>query len=350
MNIVILGGGISGLLAGWVLREHRPLIIEAGPNVGGNYLAGGLKYIRATPAFRQLLGELALYYDSYQPQGAILADAAWGIGGWTHPHPTWLRSLSTIQREHIQRLHWMKTRGSSEGFRTDCMNDPLGEGDAMALAVNHGELIKALAFYCRLLLKRRVVAIEPDHILFESTDGDWTDALWRSGIRSPALPYDLLITTLPLGLTARLAKWTGLPDVKPNPLTIVNVQADGTLPWWRVAGEHHWNYLYTPFMKKVSRLSAGSLAGRFQAEAPGEVSIAEVAADLKHVFGGLDGLFSPSSFGERRVIPGHLRPLDRPLLWPGNWLSLGRFAEWNPRATAEKVLDRVIEWKQERGL
>jgi hypothetical protein len=64
------------------------------------------------------------------------------------------------------------------------------------------------------------------------------------------------------------------------------------------------------------------------------------------------GFLFPDGFaidGILRGIKGHLLELQDPPQWPENVAPLGRFAQWDPRATTDTTLDAAArlagEWK-----
>jgi hypothetical protein len=320
VNVIILGGGIAGLLAAYVFRRFKPLVLEGSPKLGGNYTAGGLKYIRQTSAMERLLADLGMTWKEYKPIGLLY------VGGMWEEHPGWLKSLNSNQRETIQCAHWRRTRFTDDGFRADCMNDPTGNGGHPALRCDHGELIYKLgehAMGANRALVRLNVRIE------QITAG----TVRVDGVH---VPYDLLIPTIPLAALSRLAPWARLPSLHAWQLNIADFIAEERAP--------SWDYMYTPLEQKITRITwAGS--GLFQIEVPGETAL-DSDADRAHVVEEAQRALSPFASMLRlhatRKIPGHLEPPRVPIQWPDNWCPLGRFTQWEPRATAERVLHDAL--------
>jgi hypothetical protein len=329
---IILGGGISGLLAAWVFREQSPLLIEGSHALGGNYTTGGLKYIRRTPAFEALAAQLDVPWKPYRPKGGIFINIF-----DVEPYPETFRHLPAWERNEIQVRHWHRTRGTNEGFTPTCMNDPMGEGDAEAMDMDHAHLIERLSSGLRhgtvptgewrgvsVYTGTRVVSVHPKYI----------DVAMSPGV-NVTIPYKRLITTLPLPLMSKLAPWANLPAApEARPLTVAFIQA---LPvYMRSQKAMEMDYIYTPHARVIHRISrVRETDGRFswQAEAAGKRMPEEFAQDL------------PDAKMVLANLPGHLLPLPKPVEWPDTIAPLGRFAEWDTRSTAEKTLDRALALK-----
>lgn len=333
MNIIILGGGIAGLLGAYALRRKKPTIIEASAKLGGNFTAGGLKYIHDTPDIRQLLKSLGIVFEPYKPRGAIFLE------GSVCSHPDTLAQMDKLHRYQIQFRHWTKTRASEVGFREDCMNDPLG--NHAALRCDHQELLRRLEERvreagCEVRLGSKVERID-------TIQGDGRRGIHlREGLSEVAMGYDVLVPTLPLGLLSKLAIWADLPACEATKLAIFEME----LP---IYVRPSWDYMYTPDAKWITRLVQPE-PHTVMAEVPWYLpqydhqdphltttdAIPEVMDIMRSTFG-LEGVCTGA-----RLIPGHLRPLDRPPVWPVGWYPLGRFAQWDSRATADKVYARAL--------
>lgn len=326
MRTVILGGGISGLLAAWVLRDQKPVLLEAKPEVGGAYLAGGLKYIRNTWNFRLMLKLIGVDAHQYSPCGMLL------FGQRIREHPDWLLEQPPWLQRAIQASHWLKTRGGGEslqGFRSDCMNAPKTEARDKALSCDH-----------RLLFDRLIWSLSDHNV--DIRTGVRIEHVSRTMVcySGGSEEYDRLVVTIPLAAISKLAPWAHIPSATPNKLTIMDV---GT----NVVSVPSWDYLYTPMLPCVSRITwTGKCL--FQVEAPGDHTQSAVGMfdDTREALSVMcDGNRSSlvvEAVKKPVVIPGHLPMLGRKIMWPKNWIPLGRFTEWNPRATAEKVLDRAV--------
>jgi hypothetical protein len=332
-RIIILGGGIAGLLAAYAFRRFKPTLIEGSAKLGGAYTSGGLKYIHDTPEIRQLLDELQLPYAPYRPQGRLWLD------GTMYPHPETLALLSEELRHEIQFKHWTKTRGTEQGFRPDCMNDPLGSHSA--LRCDHDELLRRLeqavrGAGCEVRLGNHVTGIE---------EIDLKGAVHlKAGQSICSMNFDALVPTLPLGMLSKLAPWAGLPPADATRLAIFKLEINST----RNRGQHAWEYAYTPRVKWVSRLVHPE-PHRIIAEAPLFLLQSEVHGfTTPETFGQTianivrDEVNIDASFVSANLIQGHLRPLDKELNWPDGWHPLGRFAQWDSRATADKVYARAL--------
>jgi hypothetical protein len=318
VNLVILGGGISGLLAARAFRHHRPTLIEASPTLGGSYLSGGLKYIRATRNFEALLEALAVPWEHYRPQGGLLTPW-WEGAPQLLDHPGAMQAMGSSERIKMQQSHWTRTRGTSLGFRETCMNDPMGEGNALALKVDH-----------RLLMDRlSASALEHGNVLtgvkVEEISQEWV------GTSVCSYPYTHLITTLPIVLTRKLAPWLSLPIPTAKQLSVAFFT---TRPSVLPPAAELMDYVYTPGVPYVHRISRS--AGSWQAEAAGDIPQSVIDSSV----GGISHA--------RSLLMGHLIPFDSEPQYPKNVAPLGRFAEWDTRSEAEKTLDRAIalagEW------
>lgn len=332
-KIVILGGGIAGLLAAWVLRAFKPLLLEAAPKLGGNFLAGGLKYIRKTPQAVAMLEQLGIPFRERAPVGLMYAFGSW----WDHPG--WLGKMAADMVDQVQRAHWLKTRGTTDGFRRDCMNDPAGNGADMMLECDLGLVIERLADGAEregatLCTDARITNIFQSHTV-------------NNCIQTR---YDILVPTIPLGVLAKLAPWAGLPVIEPRKLVVIDMKLGSNI-------EPTWDYMYNPFDHLAARWGNAHSAsrytwqgpGHFQAEAPNasgwidgndplaHAVVSQVKDEAQEI---LAPWTSRRAFATLvgRIIPGHLPPLAEPIDWPSCWRPLGRFAQWEPRATSERVL------------
>jgi len=331
MRVVILGGGISGLIAAHVLKNKGGVdvtLIEAGDKLGGTFAAGGLKYLRATKDASDMLDALGIHYSFHLPRGAIYID------GVAKSHPECLMGMSTLDRLQIQTAHWKKTRKSLEGFRADCMNDP-GSKHNWSARCDNAVVVAALAKQaeesCKVHTFARVRRVDAKSVTVHDRN----------------VPYDFLINTLPLPVLRKIVPFTvqsGIPDTSCNKLSIVDVSGIQTDMWW--------DYLYTPLASTVSRITKTSPTTA-QLEIPWGKPDAPKPLDTDDLMPLLShrsdrDMFVQETLSEPRVLNGHLKPLPGPLVLPKNWLMLGRFAEWDPRSTAEKSLTKMIQWAHDQ--
>lgn len=328
MRIVILGSGMSGLLAAHALRglDHDITVIEAGNGPGGSFTGGGLKYLHSTGRMMELMEVLGIPFQTYVPRGGVLV----GLfpQPWGNPQPK-EGGLTDLEVGAIQRLHWLRTRGTPKGFRQSCMNDPRGPVQT-ALRCDHGAVIKALHERSVLggvnfLFNERVKAIYSHNVELE--DGS-------------RVMFDRLVTTLPLPTMIKLMNphWDGAPPT----LRQTVVARLSRLPTFMVADKTpiSWDYIYTPFDTLVTRVSrADTNGGGWEVEAPVVNGNVPTATDFAEH--GWD--VEPTT----KVIAGHLVPLSARFPWPDKVIPVGRFAQWDSRATVDVVLDRVASLAEE---
>jgi glycine/D-amino acid oxidase-like deaminating enzyme len=316
-KIVILGGGISGLLAAHVFRGYDTTVVERGIKLGGNYTAGGLKYLRFTTNLQTVLRDTAITdWQSYFPCGALL----WDDKLW--PHPEWLARQHEEERLEIQRLHWKRTRGSLDGFTPTCMNDPLGGASDEAVRLDHGELLTRLEKSAR-----------------DAGVNFWNGCTVQSVNKSHVdtsrgiLEYDKLITTLPLTHCSGLFKDVDIPAPQYQKLTVARTKR---LPLFlEERGALEFDYIYTPKMALIHRI-ARTYENHWDFEATGQHPEPEMMEPFR------DTPDHRIHFESVQFIPGHLLPLEHPIQWPDNIIPIGRFAEWDTRSTAEKSLDKLV--------
>jgi hypothetical protein len=323
-KVLIVGGGIAGLLANWVFKQHKNVdvvLMEPG-KIGGDFLAGGLRYIHASPDMVSMLSENLVTYTNYQVNGGIL------LKGKVEPYPLVLKSMQPEAATRIQFDHYRKTR-RAEPSGVDAMksmNDPESAGSRAALRVDAGALIRKLESQATVLCDGAVALETPQGTTFPRLLG-------TSGVRHA---YDYLIFTIPLWAVARMVPWF-VPQAMALKLNIVNVDVTRD-PLSK------WDYVYTPYTPGglIHRISPrdGGWTAEFNGdwiEKDDETST-NLTSDLNFLF--------PNGWAlnvVRKGLNGHLLPLDAQPEWPSNVRPIGRFAEWDSRATADVVLSNC--WK-----
>lgn len=316
-RVVIIGGGVSGLIAAWAFRRCRDVqvqVLEAA-KPGGDFLSGGLKYIHRTDAMLELFSDLGITYTNYSVQGGIL------LHGAVEPYPGVLRGMDKVRALRIQHDHYRKTRRTEpDEFASRSMNDPESSGPKKALQCDLEEFVSRLIVGAPVL-PDAAKAIKP-HVV--------------QGTSGANYPYDFLVLTIPLWVLRRLV-WFELPAALSVKLNIVRVETIGN-PYAK------WDYVYTPYTPEglIHRLSPheGEWSCEFNGDwAEGDDDVSrKMTNELNFLFRNGWALTSV-----KRGLNGHLLPMAEKPSWPANVAPLGRFAEWDPRATSDVVLDNV--WK-----
>lgn len=310
-RVLIVGGGISGLIASYVFTKMcsglNVRIMEPG-KPGGEFTAGGLKYIHRTDAMASMLGDLGVVYSNYGIRGGIL------LHGAVEPYPKCLSEMDSERAKRIQYDHYRKTRRQEPTeFSSRAMNDPESVGERRALRCDYERMIDTLARRATFV-RSRLAKIGPGVVL--------TD-------RGNSLEFDYLVLTIPLFVIKRLADFY-VPEGHAMRLNLINVvpQSDEYA---------RWDYVYTPYTPAdvIHRISA--MDGGYTCEANGELDMEDAIDDLSFIF--------KSGYYVRELkegLKGHLLPLPSKPEWPSNVAPLGRFAKWDPRSTADVVLDDAI--------
>lgn len=324
-RLVIVGGGISGLIASWVFQRVPGLdvkVLEIG-KPGGDFLAGGLKYLHKTDEMVAMLEDLGVTHTDYSVQGGIL------LKGVVEPYPACMRGVDKDRALRIQHDHYRKTRGiEPDSFAARSMNDPEATGPRTALRCDMQQTLR------RLIARANIVADRADKIEPHRVTGS-SGAVHK---------YDFMITTVPLWVMKQLS-WFDLPDAMAAKLNLVMVD-----PNPRMDNYARWDYVYTPYTPEnlIHRLTPrdGGYTCEFNGRWADEDSSMNdrITSEMNFLF--------PEGWALSNVVKnlnGHLLPLPTRPSWPFNIRPLGRFAQWDPRATSDVVLTTaqklVREWK-----
>jgi 2-polyprenyl-6-methoxyphenol hydroxylase-like FAD-dependent oxidoreductase len=305
-KIVIIGGGVSGLVASYVFRQHPGLdvMVLEEKSVGGEFLAGGLKYIHHTEEMVELFDALDLVHSNFIVNGGILLQDV------VRPYPKCFSEMDKERVAQIQADHWRKTRRSEPGPEArKSMNDPASTKPRQAIRCNYRDMINALAKGA-LLCKASVEKIETGRLL--TTTG-------------VAVPYDFLIVTNPLWSLREMANFY-VPEGVAMALNVAVIDA-------RRDRYTRWDYVYTPYTPDNAVHRFSPAGGGYAVEGNGAFRGLAFTSDLNFLFP--EG-WCLVSFKEG--LKGHLLPLDMGADWPPNVAPLGRFAQWDARATMDVVL------------
>jgi hypothetical protein len=319
LNIVIVGGGISGLIAAHTFKQHDyrhrcNICVLEHNKIGGEFIAGGLKYIHRTDAMIRLFNKMHIPYSNYTVRGGIM------LRGQVLPYPRCFEGMAAEERTRIRQDHYVKTRKTASGpWSERSMNDPASVKPRKALRCDFKELIQKLAKNADVV-GEKFIRLGKDFVSLSN---------------QRKIPYDFLVFTIPL--------WAirgNVPFYVPHGVAMkLNIAT--IMPAKDAYAK--WDYVYTPYTPAnyIHRFSPHSSG--YVVEANGELDSVRLESDLGFIF--------PDGYYVERVRPGlkgHLIQLQQPPEWPTNVAPLGRFAQWNPRATADAALasaqELAIKW------
>lgn len=313
-KVLIIGGGISGLVANWALKLFgaQPTILEPG-RVGGEFTAGGLKYIHKTDAVLEMFQQLCLPHSVYTVRGGML------IRGQMYNYPEALAGFAKPDVARIQADHYRKTRHCEpDQHAAAAMNDPAALGPRRALRCDFQELIRELSdpFWAD---------IQPVGVT--KLDVDRGVAFDNKGGRHH---FDFVVLTVPLWIIRSMVKFF-VPEGAAMKLNVANVTPHRD----QYIG---FDYVYTPYtpadlVHRFSPLDSG-----YSVEFNGEMDEERLLSELNFIF--------PDGYRIENMVTGlkgHLLPLAQKPDWPRNAAPIGRFAKWDPRSTVDVVLDDAKE-------
>lgn len=318
-KLVIIGGGISGLVCAHAFSRtpgFQITIVEPS-SLGGEFLAGGLRYIHKTDQMVDLFESLDIAYSKYPIKGGIM------ISGKVQKHPQYMKEIPAERANRIQLDHYKKTRRSDPGYMTPrSMNEPGASKPRTALRTDFADFINRLQ---AVLIDRGVKFVQGSLKSVTKTKA-WLD----KGCTAPtggvinSIPYDCMVLTIPLWLIREIADW-GIPECMAMKLNIAHVSLTAR-------AYSAWDYVYTPYTPAdlIHRFSPDE--GGYSAEMNGEFAMADLLSDLNFIFGGTFAIDSV-----RQGLKGHLLPLpeDTVIEWPDNVAPIGRFAKWDSRSTVD---------------
>lgn len=314
-KLLIIGGGISGLLAANVMMKNPIEITMLEPNViGGEFLYGGLKYINKKKSMIKLFEELDLPFSTYMIKGGIL------LRGAVEPYPLALRNMPNEQSSRVRKDHYRKTRCSEPGaWSKTAMNDPAAINPKKALRTDFVDLVDSLN---RVVSDR--VEIKAKSLTEIGSRVAWLDD-------GTVEKFDYLILTIPLWVMNKMNAPYHIHEGFAMNLNVIDVVPKKD-PYVK------WDYVYTTYTpsNSVHRFSARTEG--YSVEVNGVYDEAKVASDLNFLF--------PGGWKVERIkrnLKGYLFPLEMATEWPDNHAPLGRFARWNNRTTLDVTLEDAME-------
>ncbi len=309
--LVIVGGGVSGLVASYVFQKYgkKSVILEP-REPGGDFLLGGLKYIHATDAMGQMFDDLELPWSCYNINGGIM------LRGVVQPYPKCFTQMEEDEARRIQADHFRKTRRTEPGkFGSKAMNDPAAaRASRRAIRCDFKDMVEKLVDRA-VVSKVGIQAIDSKRNAVHLTNNEWVE-------------YDKLILTIPLWVIRQMCDFY-VPQGMAMSLNLIQITP-------RRDRYARWDYVYTPYTPGDAIHRFSPHGAGYTVEVNGEWNRQEHAAmdDLGFIFG--DGFVVEEV---KSGAKGHLLELQERPAWPNNVFPLGRFAKWDPRATTDATLD-----------
>jgi hypothetical protein len=322
-DIAIVGGGMGGVIAAAWAKINRPdsevVLIEPG-QPGAGFNSGGLRYLRWNPRLGALLDSLGHLWAKVPVYGGILIPdgTSWRVADYPG-------GMSDIAVEAHQRAHWDKTRPGRGGFSRRVMN----EGGRESFKIEAGPGLVEAMLEGVTVIKATVIGV----------DVNWRSTYIRTSPRA-TIEAATTIWTPPAPALMRLC---GLPyeqrEFRHANLNVIHGLHEPDNP---IASR---DYVYTPYLaSRIHRISKAALPGVVQLEWNGDDGLTpEIIEDCVVQLGIQPTL---ASFKE---MPGHLAPMGvkaRHALssLPPHFRMLGRYAEWDSRATVDQSTDKMEAW------
>lgn len=317
-HIAIIGGGITGMAAALLLRKEGHSVKIFSDSLGGDFNAGGLKYIHCTYHTERFFNNvLNLSYKIRKIVGTLYIDDN------LHLFPEYLRE-NVVNGIRIQQGHWNKTRGNKEHFNMDfrCMNNPWAKNR------------KELALECKSdfvhHMKHLVEDSEEPEISFIQTRID------KDKFMELKKQYDYVIYTIPYKVCF---------PVKENGMKILNV-LKFTIPfdYIKVMYKFWWDYIYFPelfyfFHRIYKQYKVPEICVETNIDLNTSQTLEEVKAQVQNWFSleyRIDIEYDSKVSLKGHVITNKVKDYE-------NVFFLGRFAEINSRITFDNVLYKMYE-------
>lgn len=316
-RVLIIGGGISGLIANYVFKQYRGVevkVMEPG-QPGGEFASGGLKYLHRTDEIVAMMSDLGVVFSNHSIRGGIL------LHGNVEAYPRILTEMPKERADRIRLDHYRKTRRQEPGeFGSRAMNDPEDVGVRKALSCDIQELIRRLSGEVTFI-KARLDRINDKFVTTTGGGSHW---------------FDFLVLTIPLWVIKQSANFN-VPEGHAMRLNVATVE---------VVKDRYakWDYVYTPYTPSDAIHRVSSVGGGYQCEINGEFEQLKLVSDLNFIF--KDGWVLSSV---KEGLKGHLLPLSERPIWPEHVAPIGRFAKWDPRSTADVVADDARELAESWG-
>jgi len=304
-KVAVLGGGILGLVSANYLVNQGLDVTLISEEIGGSWQSGGLKLLKWHPQLEQLLAQLKVPFFVDEVEGAV----------WWKEH---IIPLSEVT-EKIQQAHFLKTRGTMDGYANTCMNAASGQEKIIDIDFNtfvqraRKNINIHLAKVVELSLIQTGVSID--------MDDDTVDT------------FDYVVTSLPLWLFRRVAAWH-MPNTMCNKVHIADTHTHSRMFW-------RYKYVYFPENGGPHRISTSDCEQKvWMAEITGVTE-----PDWIKAITIIQKTIKDARLGRvRATLPGHIYPLTEKLNYPINVLPVGRFASWNPRETVDKIMDKLSDF------
>lgn len=318
-NLVIIGGGISGLLCSYVFKDREDFnvkIIET-DDIGGEFLASGMRYVGAiddeedevkTDPIMIMLDDLGLAYTTYLVKGGVF------LKNTIHAFP---EDFKKFKKEHMDRIKvdfYRKSRLIEPGLKAkNAMSDPANFRHKKAIKFNSRDLVKELAKKANIV-KAHAHALTDRHVICS---------------RKIMVPYDYLVLTVPLWEIKRLAWWE-VHDADVVKMNTAFVMTDNQ----RFC---QWDYVYTPYTPSDCVYKVISAGCGYIVESSGKFKEGSFHSDLEFLF---DGEWKVEN--KLLGLKGYMINVpEKKTIWPLNIAPLGRFATWDSNATVDVTLDKA---------
>jgi hypothetical protein len=307
MRVAVIGLGLDGLIASWVLSQHPQFKVTVIGTPAPPTRLGSLPIVVHTPSSGNLLRELGVPNSSFKPRNGVL------LRGEIQPWPEVLRKVSS---EEGQRLRLdMETKAGRLPPNTAKLPAKSKEPSPRRLRCDFEELSTELR---RTL---NIVRVE-----------DWR-LLEDRVVCSPGRDvfYDAAIITAPLW-DCRLRTYFDLPDGIATKRTVVLVAPHNAREY------SAWDHVLTPYTPERCVYQVVAYGHGYAAEAAGSVAWNALLGDLNFLFP--QGYEVLDSMHE---LHGEPYPLLTPATWPAKVAPLGRYTEWRSDITLDYVIDRSYD-------
>lgn len=182
MKIVVVGSGVSAMVASWVCRSHDLVCWSPSGRFGGQFASGPFRLVRATQAATDMLDQLDLAFETHDSQpGIILAD------GSLLPLPDGFATVRSRDAAKMRQEYITKSRGAWAVSREELegMAEPERHPD-LALDFDFASFRRAIADDTEIR-QGQLVDLDPQRrrATFRGPSGDVVES------------YDSLIFTCP---------------------------------------------------------------------------------------------------------------------------------------------------------